>query len=53
LARYLGKLCFTTHVVPEALTYFDMTDYWDFKKEQEQQGKGNANNVTQITKINL
>jgi hypothetical protein len=21
LARYLGKLCFTTHVVPEALTF--------------------------------
>jgi hypothetical protein len=37
----------------QACRYFDMTDYWDFKKEQEQQGKGNANNVTQITKINL
>lgn len=35
-----------------ACRYFDMTDYWEFKKEQEQQKKENANNVTQITKIN-
>lgn len=34
----------------QACRYFDMTDYWEFKKEQQE--KENNNNVTQLTKIN-
>lgn len=36
----------------QACRYFDMTDYWEFKKEKEQQENKNNNNVTKLTKIN-